>query len=123
MRVLVCGGRDFDNADLLYTTMDTLHATRRIKLVIHGAAKGADDLAEWWAYHNHVLVMRFPISKEEWDTVGPSAGPRRNKKMILLGKPDLVVAFPGGTGTADMVKQASKYSIHISKVEGAKNVN
>jgi hypothetical protein len=118
----VCGGRDFDDAGLLYSTLDILHATNKIKLVIHGAAKGADDLAEWWAYHNRVLVMRFPISKEEWRTVGPSAGPRRNKKMILLGKPDLVVAFPGGDGTADMVKQASKHSIRISKIEGSKNV-
>lgn len=122
MRVLVCGGRDFDDINLLNETLDKLHATKRIKLIIHGAARGADELAEWWAYQNHVLVMKFPVSKEEWARVGPSAGPRRNKKMILLGKPDLVVAFPGGTGTADMVKQASKYSIHI-QIEGTKNVN
>jgi hypothetical protein len=52
---------------------------------------------------NYVPVIEFPAN---WKVYGRAAGPIRNMKMLLEGKPDLVVAFPGGIGTADMVKKA-----------------
>jgi len=45
--------------------------------------------------------MGFP--QGEWDELGKKAGPLRNQRMLDEGKPDLVVAFPGGGGTKDMV--------------------
>ncbi len=48
-RLLVTGGRDFADRDLLYATLDRLHAEHNIIVVIHGDAKGADRLAGEWA--------------------------------------------------------------------------
>jgi hypothetical protein len=36
--------------------------------------------------------------------------------MLEEGKPDLVVAFPGGTGTANMVKQARAAGVEVLEV-------
>jgi hypothetical protein len=47
----------------------------------------------------------------DWDKLGAAAGPVRNQKMLVEGRPDLVVAFPGGKGTADMVRRSERAGI------------
>lgn len=110
MRVLVCGGRDFDNMDGLVHVLDQLHAQQPITLVIHGNARGADALADRWAGSRRVRVDRYDA---DWKAHGRSAGPIRNRRMLVEGKPDLVVAFPGGRGTANMVEQARKAGVKV----------
>lgn len=44
---------------------------------------------------------------------GRAAGPIRNQQMLDEGKPHLVVAFPGGTGTADMVRRAQAAGVLV----------
>jgi hypothetical protein len=39
--------------------------------------------------------------------------------MLDEGKPDLVVAFPGGGGTKDMVRRAVKAGLSIHEVNRA----
>lgn len=46
-------------------------------------------------------------------------GPLRNQRMLEEGKPDLVVAFPGGGGTKDMVRRAAKAGVPIHEVNRA----
>lgn len=46
-----------------------------------------------------------------------AAGPIRNSRMLREGKPDLVLAFPGHGGTADMVKQAGEAGVGVMKAE------
>lgn len=46
-------------------------------------------------------------------TNGKAAGPIRNQRMLDEGKPDLVVAFPGGRGTADMVRRAKAAGVPV----------
>jgi UDP-N-acetylmuramoylalanine-D-glutamate ligase len=62
--------------------------------------------------------MRIPVETYEadWDTHGKAAGPIRNKRMLDEGKPDLVVAFPGGRGTANMISQARKAGVEVIEV-------
>ena len=48
----------------------------------------------------------LPITPEQWHKLGFVAGPIRNHRMILQGKPDGVIAFKGGNGTADMVRRS-----------------
>lgn len=103
MRVLVCGGRNFDDADFVWERLDFWHEFWGIDLIIHGGAKGADLLAEKWAISHDITHISF---KPGWSQYGPAAGPLRNKKMLDEGRPDMVLAFPGGRGTADMVYQA-----------------
>jgi len=44
-----------------------------------------------------------------------SAGGDRNQQIIDDGKLDGVVAFPGGTGTADMIRRAKKAGLEVWK--------
>lgn len=110
MRVLVCGGRDFDNQDAVYNTLTVLHDKWNITSMIHGGANGADTLAGAWAHLNDIEEIVF---KADWQKHGRAAGPIRNKKILDEGKPDVVVAFPGSKGTANMVKQAKAAGVRI----------
>jgi len=103
VKVLVCGGRGFLNKGLLYHYMDALHSRFCFTELIHGGAKGADTLAGEWAMDWSIPVHVFPA---QWSRDGKLAGPFRNQRMLDEGKPALVVSFPGGRGTMDMVKQA-----------------
>lgn len=101
---LVCGGRDFRDAGLFGEVMDLLERSLGCPaLIIHGGAKGADAMAEEWANRREIAVMAYPAN---WKLLGRSAGPIRNQRMLDEGQPDLVIAFPGGRGTADMVRRA-----------------
>lgn len=116
MRLLVCGGRDYKNAQKVFDTLTAIANKKGIELIIHGAAKGADTWADIWAVYCGIERMPFPVSGAEWDRHGKRAGHLRNAKMIEFGKPDGVVAFPGGKGTANMVDQATKAGITVMRV-------
>ncbi len=85
---------------------------KRLTLV-NGGAKGADFAGRWWAER---FGMQVETYEADWDTHGRAAGPIRNQRMIDEGKPDLVLAFPGGRGTADMVRRAEKAGIEVRRV-------
>lgn len=119
MIVLVCGGRDFENREWLYRILDTIHQERNITLVVHGGAVGADFLAGQWADDRFISKQVF---KANWRVYGKQAGPIRNQRMIDEQRPDLVVAFPGGVGTADMTKRARASGICIYEaIKDSKN--
>lgn len=99
-RLLVCGGRNFSDREYLEKFLDNLQVGESFTTLIHGAARGADRLAGIWAKSRGLEVIEVPA---EWDRYGRAAGPIRNNEM-LKHSPDLVVAFPGGVGTAHMIK-------------------
>lgn len=109
MRVLVTGGRDFSDYSLLFEVMDQIHSLRPIMVVMHGAARGADSLAGAWARDRGIVVEQY-LAK--WAEHGKAAGPIRNQQM-LDASPDMVVAFPGGSGTADMVRRARAAGVTV----------
>ena len=104
-RILVCGGRDFDDRAALDRMLDVMHANAPVTAVIHGAARGADSLAGAWARANGIEEIACPA---DWKTHGRRAGPIRNRAMLTDHKPDVVLVFPGGRGTADMIRQAQR---------------
>jgi len=110
-RILVCGGRNYDNAqslvDALEDIVNSIPDSYRVVL-IHGAARGADSIAEGWAEWRGLKIMAF---RADWKRYGRAAGAIRNTEMLESGRPDLVVAAPGGTGTANMITQAYKYGV------------
>ena len=110
MRVLVCGGRDFMDRTWLFRELDALRSDRGVTIIISGCARGADTLGIEWAEARGVEVARFPA---DWNTHGRAAGPIRNQQMLDEAKPDLVIAFPGGRGTADMVRRARAAGIEL----------
>jgi hypothetical protein len=113
-RVLVCGGRDFRDYSRLSKILTRYHTEiSAIGTVIHGGASGADSLAGKWAGENGIPVEVFPA---QWKKYGNSAGPIRNHQMLEEGLPDIVIAFPGGKGTAHMVgiaRAADVFAIEV----------
>lgn len=126
-KILVCGGRDFSDYNKLSHILDALCLERGWTtppstdgnwlpdvIVISGKARGADTLAIDWAAVNWCEVWEYPA---DWQRCGKSAGYIRNKQMLQEGKPTLVVAFPGGRGTANMVTIAEQEGIEVIKIE------
>lgn len=129
MRLIVCGGRGYGQmpdwypadqarvlreraareAFFLRETLDCLHAKEPISWLIHGGANGADGLAGAWALRKGIAVQVF---KADWRK-GRRGGPMRNRRMLIEGRPDKVVSFPGGAGTENMVRQARAAGVPV----------
>ena len=109
-RVLVCGGRQYDDARNVDRTLDALDRANGPLTIIEGGQAGADELAHRWASRRqrpHIQVVA------EWSQHGRAAGPIRNQRMIDEHHPDLVLAFTGGHGTADMVRRARAAGVPV----------
>ena len=113
MKLLVCGGRNFEDKEWLYRFLDIIHKEDPIDTIIHGDARGADRLAGQWAIDNGITELKFPA---DWEKNGKAAGPIRNFEMLTKSCPDLVIAFPGGKGTKNMIDLATKkgYEVFVS---------
>lgn len=131
MTILVTGGRDYADADKVFSTLNAIHAETPIDRLVHGGASGADALASQWAVARRIkAISSFPA---DWDDLShpdalvrtrrdgtkynAAAGPIRNQKMIEETKPDLVVAFFGGNGTKDCVRRALAAGIPVQEVK------
>lgn len=115
MKVLVCGGRDYADEIFLFIALDSIHKEIPITTLIHGAARGADTMAASWAWSRKIKVIAYPA---DWEHNGSSAGPLRNQKMLDENKDlDLVIAFPGGVGTRDMINRAEKDGIKVIYID------
>lgn len=127
MRVLVCGGRDFADRELLARTLDSLF--NKLTFLIHGGASGADTLADEWAETNGIPRRAYRANWNNLHAPGAivkttragkpynaRAGIWRNQRMLVEGKPDLVIAFAGGSGTANMVSLAKKAGVPVEIV-------
>lgn len=111
---LICGGRDFTDRAIFDDAMGDLLGVKGCpRKIIHGAARGADALAAEWGAR-HALDVAFIAA--DWASHGKAAGPIRNQKMLEEHKPDFVVVFPGGRGTADMVSRARKAGIDVAEI-------
>ena len=114
MKAIVCGGRRFADWVLLDKSLAAIHAETPFDRIATGAMSGADTLADSWARSHGISVERYYAL---WRTYGKAAGPLRNSKMLHDEQPDVVIAFPGGSGTADMVRQAKMANIRVIRVE------
>jgi hypothetical protein len=111
MNVLVCGGRHYEDKEFLYSVLDSIKD--KIDLVIQGASLGADKLAFEWTLAKSVPCLSVPA---DWNKHGYAAGSIRNKKMLTYA-PDLVLAFQGGRGTNNMIRQAEEKAVKVIKFE------
>ena len=122
MRILVCGGRDFgyivENACkkkdfvLLNKAMDFVMSYKPTT-IIQGKAKGGDEIGGFVA---EALKLEHLIFPADWDKYGKGAGHIRNQQMLDEGKPDLVIAFEGGRGTANMIQRSKKAGVKVIEV-------
>jgi hypothetical protein len=126
-KILVCGGREYGTRvtedghkvpnvyeiEKLNKALEALKQEFDDITIIHGDARGADTLAKVWALRNNISVISFPA---EWGVYGRSAGYVRNTQMLEEGEPDIVLAFPGGSGTEMMCKIAKAAGVEIRRV-------
>lgn len=115
MKIIVCGGRNYSDRRCVFNTLDVIHAETPITILMHGDANGADRLASSWATWGGQAKTKIETFPAQWMKYGFGAGPRRNQEMLDAG-PDLVVAFPGGRGTADMVRRARAAGVMVRKI-------
>lgn len=96
--------------------------------IIHGDATGADRAAAEWAAVNWVDSRPYPA---EWSNItrhgarvvrradgtlyDACAGNVRNQRMLDKEHPILVIAFPGGSGTADMIRRAKLQGVPVKE--------
>jgi hypothetical protein len=111
MRILVCGGRDFHNPSLVHYSLVPYEDDDLV--IIQGEASGADTLAKKWAIAFGYKYESYPAN---WGKYGKRAGYIRNVQMLNEGKPDLVIAFPGGKGTAMMINLAEAAGVPVVKI-------
>lgn len=99
---LITGGRHFSDEPFLYSALDSLLAKYEFNVIVHGDATGADSLADKWAKERGIQRFKVPAN---WIGDGQkAAGSKRNRLMYDFFKPDLCIAFEGGSGTANMMK-------------------
>lgn len=109
MRILVCGGRDYENFDHVQRVLNGLLEQHKEFIIIEGGVSGADTLARTWAQNRNVTFETYVAN---WKRDGKAAGPIRNELMLSTGI-DLVVAFPGGRGTNHMVSIAQRDGVPV----------
>lgn len=110
-RVIIAGGRDFNNYSGLSQAMDRLLANVSDEIIIVcGKARGADTLGEQYAKERGYKVRYFPA---DWDTYGKQAGFIRNEEMAKNA--DALVAFWDGKsrGTKNMIDLGYKYKLNV----------
>lgn len=112
MTVLVTGGRRYTDVACVYRELDELLVQHPDMVVVQGGARGADELARSWAYSRGQPYRTYPA---DW-SLGRRAGIERNQHMLDVESVDLVLAFPGGAGTSDMVRRARAADISIKVV-------
>jgi hypothetical protein len=115
MRVLVCGSPAYIDRAELHAELDRLHAEYMFTAIIAGSG-GVDALALEWAQARGIATQAF---RAEWGAFGRlgRAGPLRNARILAEGRPDIVVAFPGGRDIANMVQQAKAAEIWVVTVD------
>lgn len=112
-KVIVAGGRDFDNYELLKEKCDFYLQQRMntdVVTIVSGHAKGADALGERYAIEHNIPIDRHPA---DWHKHGRAAGPMRNKEMAECA--DALIAFWNGTsrGTANMIALAQNKGLKV----------
>lgn len=109
MKIIVTGGRNYQNSTKLKEVLDSLNPS----LIIQGGATGADSLAVTYALENNLPIKTY---NADWEKHGRAAGPIRNNIMILENQDATVVAFPGGSGTLSCTNLAKRFNLNIIQI-------
>ena len=107
-KVIIAGGRDFDDYNMLKTHCDKILENKRNQgyriIIISGTARGADILGERYAKEKGYEVLRFPA---DWNTYGKRAGYIRNEEMSEHA--DACICF------WDSISNGTRHMINIAK--------
>ncbi len=115
MRLIIAGGRHFDDVALIRAALARAHAIRPITVLIHGGSGALGITSEDWAREMRLHVVRYPAN---WREFGKRAEAIRNAFMIEDSRPDMVLALPGGNDTADLIANAARVGLPVIDAEG-----
>jgi len=115
LKVLVTGSRSWVSPVPIREELEKLPPGT---ILVHGACRGADNIAADEARKLGFEVRAYPVSDEEWNSKGGGAGHARNQQMLDEEHPDqddvyidLVLAFHRdsglGRGTRDMMARVA----------------
>lgn len=108
MKLIVAGGREFKDYQLLKKTLDSVKSD--ITEIVSGNASGADSLGEKYAKETGVDIIIMPAN---WTKHKRSAGYIRNQKMAKYA--DALVAFwdQKSSGTKHMIDLAKSNNLKV----------
>ena len=104
----------YADRERIFQVLSDLHRARGIEVILHGAASGVDLLSVVWADKNGLRAVPFPA---DWARDGKLASQKRNRKIISQGRPHLLLAFPGGKGTAEVIRFAKAEGVQVVDVD------
>lgn len=119
MKIIIAGGRDFNNYDLLVKEVSHILTTSLVHIplnefeIVSGTASGTDKLGEKFSKDYKLKLKQFPA---DWTKHGKSAGYIRNKQMAEYA--DALIAFWNGEskGTQHMINSAREKGLIIYKI-------
>jgi len=113
-RVIIAGGRKFDDYTLLKSKCDHYLLKQETVIIVSGKAKGADTLGEQYAQECDFDIKEFPA---DWNKYGKRAGYLRNQEMANYA--DGLIAFWNGEskGTKHMIDIAKKGGLKVKIVK------
>jgi hypothetical protein len=111
MKVIIAGGRNFNDYNLLKLKCNEILANLTDVEIVSGCADGADRLGELYAKDFKYKLKRFPAN---WGLNGNSAGVIRNKEMANYS--DILIAFwdERSKGTQNMIKTAKELNLTVN---------
>jgi len=112
IRVGVTGGRKYQDAGVVAEMLSFASSMKEHVTIVVGCANGLDRLVRDWCKKNDVMFEEFVA---DWTNLGKAAGPMRNKAMLDSGM-EILIAFPGGTGTAHMTGICRKAGVQVIEV-------
>lgn len=112
-KIVLTGGRLYNDYDKVAWYLHNLDRENNFEIeYIVGDARGFDRCARDYCGYD---IDHPNVFEADWELHGRKAGPIRNAAMLAT-EPDLVIAFPGGKGTANCVAQARKLGIPVREV-------
>jgi YspA, cpYpsA-related SLOG family len=117
-RIIISGGRDFKDWELLRMKVSYYLLTLEPKDVeiVSGGCRGADKLGERYAQEYGYPVTPFYVSREDWTKYGKAAGPIRNGKMAKYATHLIAFWREGDDGTENVIKQSERAGLSIRVV-------
>lgn len=103
MKLIVAGGRDFDDYEKLRHNINAFRSWYDVDEIVSGCASGADKLGEKYALLHGLKIKQFPA---DWSKHGKSAGPIRNKQMVEYADACICFWDNESKGTKSMINLA-----------------